>query len=371
MLNDQSPPNVLSPDMENSEVVGSTEKLTQAVSPLHQDKDSGRGKQKAWFKGHVKFLLRLFCSISLVVVLLKSISWPELWQQLPHLDSGVLLIGVGLGFYGVIISSYQWQCLLAAEQIHIDLRHLINLYQVGIAFNHFLPTGMGGDVVKAYYIGKEGKNTVGSASAVVMTRISGFFAMVLISLPTLIIWHTLLTRQIGISYSLICLALLVALALAFLGVKYIPHWLQPSWLQKRMVQSLLAIGTTLRHSIARPRIMVNATFYGLLYHFGYALNFYLYGRLLNVHVPLSFYLLAIPFVSLVAFVPFSINGFGLREGAFVIIFSSVHVPMPTAMLLILLMDAQVLLFGIIGGVIYLCSGGNKKDIHAPISVRTS
>lgn len=367
MLNDHSPLDIQSSGMKDSEIVS----LPEDVTPTVLSSARNRRGLNAWLKNHVKFLLRFFCSISLVIVLLKSISWPELLQQLPHLDSGVLLIGIALGFYGIIISSYQWQCLLAAEHIHIDLRRLINLYQVGIAFNHFLPTGMGGDVVKAYYIGKEGKNTVGSASAVVMTRISGFFSMMLISLPTILLWPALLTSQIGISYALVCLALLSALTLIFLAVKYIPHWLQPAWMQKRIVQSLLAIGTTLRQSIARPRTMCNATIFGLLYHIGYALNFYLYGRLLNVHVPFAFYLVAIPFVSLVAFVPFSINGFGLREGAFVLIFSSVHVPMHTAMLLVLLMDVQVLLFGIIGGIIYLCSCGKKKDLNTPLSGQTS
>ncbi|GER86012.1 hypothetical protein KDW_01740 [Dictyobacter vulcani] len=47
-----------------------------------------------------------------------------------------------IGLIGVMLSSYQWQSLLEGESIHIDLKRLINLYLVGIAFNHFLPTGM-------------------------------------------------------------------------------------------------------------------------------------------------------------------------------------------------------------------------------------
>jgi hypothetical protein len=66
-----------------------------------------------------------------------------------------------------------------------------------------------------------------------------------------------------------------------------------------------------------------------------------------------FYFVAIPFVSLVTFLPISINGFGVREGAFVFIFSVAHVATATSLLLALFMDAQVLLFGVIGGIIYL------------------
>ena len=43
-------------------------------------------------------------------------------------------------------------------------------------------------------------------------------------------------------------------------------------------------------------------------------------------------------------------------------FSTVHVPVPISMLLVLLMDVQVLLFGLIGGGIYLLSGTHKEDV---------
>lgn len=124
----------------------------------------------------LKFGLRLTCTVVLLAILLRSVSWPLLLVKLHQADTGLLLVGVIVGLFGVIVSAYQWQSLLNAENIHIDLRRLVNLYLVGIAFNHFLPTGMGGDVVKAYYVGKEGDNHSGSASAVIMSRVTGFGA---------------------------------------------------------------------------------------------------------------------------------------------------------------------------------------------------
>lgn len=321
---------------------------------------------KIFFQRWAKFCLRLGCTFLLLFVLLKSVPWPEFLRQLSQLDRGGLLIGVIIGFYGVVVSSYQWQYLLDAERIHMDLKRLIDLYLIGIAFNHFLPTGMGGDVVKVYYVGKERLNTSGAASSVVMSRVTGFFAMTLVSLPTLLFWHALVTRQIIMGYTFSCLAFSSLLLLAFLTVTIFPRIVPVKWLQKRVVASLLSMGTALRESVGRPRSMCQATAFGVLYHIGYILNFYVYALLLHITVPLAFYLVAIPFVSLIAILPFSINGFGLREGAFVLIFSTVHVPIPTATLLILLMDIQVLLFGLIGGGIYLISGGRKPHNVVPV-----
>ena len=319
-------------------------------------------RPKKFFKRHFKFFLRLGCTLLLLIFLLKSVSWKVLIEQIAHLDPGALLICVALGFYGVVISSYQWQCLLDGEHIHIDLRRLINLYQVGISFNHFLPTGMGGDVVKAYYIGKEGKNTAGSASAVLMSRVTGFFGMILISFPILIYWHAHIAREIKVGYVLSCLAMASVFLLAFVGVKLLPRFLHRRCINERILQSMVKLGTALQESAQRPRALWGAITFGMLYHIGYVLNYYAYGLLLRINVPLTFYLVAIPFVSLIAFLPFSINGYGLREGAFVLMFSTVHVPVPISMLLVLLMDVQVLLFGLIGGGIYLLSGTHKEDV---------
>lgn len=328
-------------------------------------------RPRKFFRRHFKFFLRLGCTVLLLIFLLKSVSWQVLIDQVAHLDPGALLICVALGFYGVVISSYQWQCLLDGEHIHVDLRRLINLYQVGISFNHFLPTGMGGDVVKAYYIGKEGNNAAGSANAVVMSRVTGFFGMMLVSLPALLFWQTHLERQIKVGYVVSCLAMISVFVLAFFGVQLLPRFLHLHWLTMRIVPPLVKLGIALQESIRRPRTLWVATIFGMLYHIGYILNYYAYGLLLHIDVPLAFYLVAIPFVSLIAFLPFSINGYGLREGAFVLIFATAHVPIPAATLLVILMDVQVLLFGLIGGGIYLLSGTRKEKAMATIMTNIS
>jgi uncharacterized membrane protein YbhN (UPF0104 family) len=104
-----------------------------------------------------------------------------------------------------------------------------------------------------------------------------------------------------------------------------------------------------------------ATIYGFLFHISAALNYYGFAMLLHVHIPFPFYLVAIPLVSLISFMPTTINGYGLREKAFISIFSTMHVDTATAMTLVLLMDAQGIFFAIVGGLIYLLTNGKKMS----------
>ncbi|GAC1357388.1 MAG: hypothetical protein NVS2B12_01720 [Ktedonobacteraceae bacterium] len=270
-------------------------------------------------------------------------------------------MGIAIGMLGVIISAYQWQSLLIGEQIHIDLKRIVNFYLVGIAFNHFLPTGMGGDVVKAYYVGREGKNAVGATSAVVMSRITGFIGMLLVSLPVLVIAHTLFPRDITLSFLIACFTLCAALIGAFCCVTLLPRFLLGRWATNRLFSLLIKLGQAVRTSVKQPRTMGIAVLFGVLFHASAALNYYAYAMVLHIHVPFAFYLVAIPFVSIITFLPLSINGFGLRETAFLYIFTTIHILPATSFLLAILMDVQTLLFGALGGCIYLCIGMSKGE----------
>lgn len=315
-------------------------------------------KRKKW----LSMALRFGVTLLLFIFLFKSMSWSTLLQALTQVHVGKMLLGLIVGAFSIVISSYQWRSLLRAEQIKYDLAGLIDLYLVGISFSHFLPTGMGGDVVKAVQVGRESKNSAGSASAVLMSRITGFLGMLLIAYPVLIIWRNQFSSEIVIWF--LTLSLIVGGMLGgTMGVATLLPKLsyKRRWANHRIFASAVKIGDALKASIRRPYAMGVAILFGIEFWIVGCLNYYGYGVALGIHIPLYYYFVAIPFVSLVTFLPISINGFGVREAAFVSIFSAAHVPSTTSLLLALFMDAQVLLFGIIGGYIYLSLGYKKKS----------
>jgi glycosyltransferase 2 family protein len=323
------------------------------------DRQQRRGMPRASTKKWLKFGFRLGCTVLLFAVLFKSFAWSTLFTTLTRLDVAIVLIGLIVGVFGVIVSSYQWKSLLNGEHIHIDLARLINLYFVGIAFNHFLPTGMGGDVVKAYYVSREGGSMATSSSAVLMSRLTGLFGMFIVSISALLIWHTSFSPEIVIPFLLLVLLTSAAIAFAVFSVSILPHLFKGRSAQWPIFASIISLGNAFSVSIRQPRSLGSATLFGVFFHLETCLNYYIYAVALHLNVPLSFYFVAIPFVTLVAFLPISINGFGLRESVFVYTFSIIHIPTATSLLLAFLVDLQTLLFGLIGGGIYLAMGSRK------------
>ncbi len=319
-------------------------------------------------KGQKKSLLgvavRAVVTLLLLAFLLKSMKWSMLVTTIMHVSHTFLLIGLSAGVLCIFFSAYGWRSVVLAENIKADLARLIDLYLVGISFSHFLPTSMGGDAVKAYYVGRDARNTPGATSAVLMSRITSFIGMLLIALPALVILHAHFTDQVVISFLLLSLLLIAAILgsalVALLLPKLSSRFLKGKWTHNRVFVKVLEVGVALSYAFRRPRSLLSATLFGMLFWVASFLNYYGYAAALGLHVPLTFYAIAIPFVSIIAALPISINGFGVREGAFVYLFSTIHVPPTTSLSLALLMDAQVLLFGLIGGYIYFTMSSKKK-----------
>ena len=314
-------------------------------------------KKKKW----LSVGLRLGMTALLFVLLFKSFSWSSLLGVLPHVDIEQILVAFIVGLFCIIASAYQWRSLLQAERIKFDLAELVDLYFVGIAFSHFLPTGMGGDAIKAMRVGNASGNNAGSASAVVMSRVTGFFSMLLIGIPILLIWHDHFNNTMTLEFFALSLLVSGMIGGAVFFAVLLPRFVKGKWINHKIFQSGIKIGKALSVAMQRPRSLGIAILYGAIFWICSCLNHYAYGVALGIHLPLYFYCVAVPFISLVTFLPISINGYGLREGAFVYIFHIMNVPPAEALLLALMMDAQALIFGSMGGALYLFSGNKAKN----------
>jgi len=317
--------------------------------------------KKKW----VSFALRGSITLLLLVFLFKSLSWSTLLAAIAHANPVFMLLSLPVGALGLLVSAYQWQRLLRGEQIRIDLLKLVKLYLIGTGFSHFLPTGMGGDVVKAVYVGRESGNYAGSASAVVMTRLTGFFGMQLVAFTALIIWHVNFNRALVLWTILLSLLVGGMIGGVVVLTAFFPRLVKKSWTNNRILRTLIPVGNALIRAMKRPRLVAHGTLIGVVFWILSALNYYVYAQALRIPVSLYFYFVAIPVVSLVAFLPITINGFGLRESAFVSLFATMHVPAATSLLLALFMDVQVLLFGAVGGFLYLTMRGDERAITLP------
>ena len=336
-------------------MIAPVEKLAYPQPPKSMGTATPGVARKKWWN----ITLRVCVTLFLFAVLFKSISLSGLILALTRVQPLIVLLGLAFGALGTVVSAYQWQVILDAQGIHVALLRLIKLYLVGVGFSHFLPTGMGGDIVKAYYVGRDSGKGAASTSAVIMARITGFLGMLLVAWPVFVLWRGHFTLDVGIWFALLSLGMFAVIVGAVCAAHLLSS-LQKEGLTERRVLRILApvikVGNAIKLSGTHPRSLWAATLIGLIFWVVACLNYYTYAAAQHIYAPLYLYFVAIPLVSLVTFLPISINGFGVRESVFVSIFTTFNVPAASSLLLIILMDIQVLLYGIIGGCLYLMMG---------------
>lgn len=301
-------------------------------------------------------ILKVLISAALLLWLVGRAGPRNIWGQLAGAD--LRLVGLALaGFLlGVAIRAYRWRSLLVISRQPVPLPRLTYLYLVGLFFDLFLPTGMGGDVVKAAELRRDTRTST-AISTVVSERLMGLLGAALLALVALPFSPASITAALGgvalmtmLGILLVTWALLKPAWLAWLG-RTLPL-LRPL-AESRRARALQAAfaglgwrGFLIALAISLPFALSNVVVYWLI------------GLALDVHLPFGYYLLASPFISLATLLP-SINTLGVREGAYQLVFVPLGVSPAQAIAMSLAFQGLRLVAGLLGGGLYLLNSGRQ------------
>jgi uncharacterized protein (TIRG00374 family) len=252
------------------------------------------------------------------------------------------------------VSSLRWQLLARPLGFQEPFRRFLGYYYVGMFFNLVLPTSVGGDVVRAWYLaGKSGRRAKAFAS-VIADRVSGvvvLVALALVALPfrpaELPSWLTWTVAGLA-GGALFALTLLLVISLAgrtrasLLGAKYSVLGTRHSKLGafSHWFLALRDLGTAICPS---RRVFVLSTVLSVVVQLANVLLVWLIGQGLNLPVPGNYYLIFVPTVTLLTLLPVSLNGMGVREGATTVMLAPLGVDAGTAVTLAFLWFAAFVL----------------------------
>ncbi len=286
-------------------------------------------------------LLRFVVSIVLIAILVNRVGLEVLANRLISLDGRFLAVAAGFQLFGVIISTLKWQWFLEAEHGPTRFTRLLRFYLVGSFFNNFLPSSVGGDVVRMW----QASAVYGRRSAIVrsilLERLSGVAAILILCLATAP-FLTAALPALDISGFAGIIGLIGAAMIAVLvTVRFAPR------LVERVV-SLIAIP----HELRSLRLWFAAMTISFIFQINAAVIVWFVGRSLALPTGLWPVVLCMPLISLLSMMPITVNGFGLREGAFVALFGLFGVPAEASLAWSITVYLTVAAVSLVGGVMY-------------------
>ncbi len=300
----------------------------------------------------------LFSSVLLLWVLLYKIDWSEFKVIFCDLRLTLLVPAFLMNFLGVAISAFRWQSLLKGQQIYINIPPLVESYLIGSFFNLFMPTRVGGDLVRMVHLKEATKSLSVSASSIFAERLMGisvlfvfaFFSSILCVLAGYkikVVWFGLLIGATGIAS---CLSLIYTNIGRFLimlipGVK----------IRKRVLRGWQLFQENIRKIFSDTKAVRLGVLSSLLLQVNVIIHFWLIGKSLLLPVPLIDYFFLIPVQLIILMFP-SINGIGLREASSILLFQFYGIDSTSASLFGFIDLAMMMMTGVIGWLCFIRKG---------------
>jgi len=311
------------------------------------------------------FMLKLIVSVGLVAWAFSGehFQLDRLTLHFREADFGLLAGAVALFAVSNLLGAVQWNLLLRVQEIELSWREVVSFYFVGVFFNNFLVGNIGGDAIRVYDVRRLTKDGSPAFAATFLDRFIGLFTLTWFSLAAYFLAPTFPGGR-----SVLALILCVTGALSITIASTFSHRL--SRLGERIVLKLVPVSvgkriTKIRLGILRCRAHLKVLALAALVSVGVQLMrvgvHYMVGRSLGLEVSFGYFLVFIPLIAIVASVPVSFGGIGVRENSGVLLFGRLGVEGTVAFSMEFIAYLVGLAASLVGGVVFVCRRQGKHS----------
>ncbi len=315
------------------------------------------------------FFIRTVISLGFLGVLfyLMRDDFPAIVQSLKSVDRPLFAAAMVIYLTTILILAARLQIIFRAEGTPIGYPNAANLTFVGFFFNNFLPTSVGGDIVKAMCAARVTGEPVKSVTCVLMDRIFGLFTFILIPSVSVLFFMKSMKNPLVpvIIYSFLAGAALFFMLIFNRGLARRFRFFETVLKWMRLDTKVRKVYDGLNNFRNHKGVMFQALSLSLV---GQSINIfvlYLMARALGSSTPPVYFYMLVPIVHLISMLP-SLNGLGIREGAYVY-FLGPYVGRETAAAIGIFWLGLLFLSSIAGGIIYLV----RHDYHIRFSKAAS
>lgn len=295
--------------------------------------------------------LKVIFTIVLITWVISRTGLEDIYQALTN-DVKPLYLVLALGVFqiGIFLRTLRWHILLREHTGSISVWQLLYLTYSASFFNLFLPTSIGGDVVRATELHDENLTISQSSGVVLFDRLIGLMALFAICLVALPFGASQLPGTTQRWIVALCVAGLAG------GIIISQGWIiSPvlAWMKRRnlpLVDPLMKINQTV--TTTSNRALWQAILLSLLSNIAVVVDHYIIGLAFPVHISFIYFAIFTPIVALSLLFPV-IQGIGVREEMFRSLLVQVGVPDVIGVSIGLGVYAMNLMTGLLGGILYI------------------
>lgn len=300
----------------------------------------------------------------LLIFLLLSLTKPhEIVSALSEVSLAGFCLLMLLSFVMIAVSAAKWHFFIDSLGQRVNFFKLYQFYLLGYFINIFLPSYIGGDALRSYYVGRAvGQNQ--AFSATILERVTGLLAMLLLAILAVCLQSDLIDSETARIVVIFASVVLIAFFVFFLlGKKHSSALLyrlaELSFIRKiNFLNKIFSLAARFFETLFSLKINLKGLtvicFLSLFFHCLTVVNTYYAAVLVGwSNPPVRDLFIVLPIILIIAAMPITPAGLGVQEGVFFHYLQQLGASPAQALAVALLLRAKTIFLAFCGWLVWL------------------
>jgi glycosyltransferase 2 family protein len=296
-------------------------------------------------------LIKIIITSIFFMAILRNTDFDSTISILIRADIMLVIVAFSVLLVEVIIATARWFIVLNWLKIDISFSSTLRYLWIGAFFNQALPSSIGGDALRGYFLCKHSNCSMGDATVgVLLDRVVAMFSLTLLIIISLPLWFELVTNPIINNSILLLLSGLLVCIIIGITLDFIPH----KWITLKVVRGLFVLSQKSRRIIfSRYGLILIVISFTIQLSFVFAV--WILSQSMGLDVNFVDVLLIIPVTNLITVLPISIAGWGVREAVIISGFGFLGINSEAALAISIFYGLLILVSSIPGSMFWLQS----------------
>ncbi len=299
-------------------------------------------------------ILRILIGIGLIAFLLIKLDAEKILLNIKNMDLRYLALALIPYFLFIVVSTWRWQVLLDYKKMNIPFKDSLIIYFIALFFNNFLPTTVGGDVMRIVYSIKEKKTD--AFAIVIADRILGFIGLFIFGLFAVTYLYIFQKRSEFVLLMIIGLLALLLITFILFSEK-VYSFIHPVTAKLkffRIGERINNLHKTMTGFGSAWGIIIICVIQSIIIQTLLAISPYLVlNSMGNYHISIIPFFIYLPIINVISMIPISFNALGVRENAYVLLFQRAGLSGEASLTVSLVSFFLTFLWSLVGGIFFI------------------
>ena len=296
--------------------------------------------------------LKIGLTMVMMAVALHSVDFPAAWKYASEQNVWFLFLAAAFYVFQIACGAGRWHVILRALNAVMPLIETLRLYYIGAFFGTCMLGSVGGDVARVLLMYRHSISAGTAAISVILDRVAALAGVAIIILAMMPFFITVVGKD-NFELALVLALLAVAGLAAIIIVAQLDRISDVRFAGFRLFDQFVAVGSATRRVFLRPATSIPVLALGVATQLGGSLTAYAIARSLALNITVIDCLILMQPVTLLANLPISIGGWGVREAAMVTFFGLIGVPSSAAVIVSIQIGLLAVVLSLPGGILFL------------------